>query len=384
MADISEQAVLLLDRLNQSAVALLDPLIDPQLANQPTLQARRLGDALTACAQSAERAGVRGLNYLVTLAVPHLHKLSASPDWPRAREFLEIWVGDVVAFCAGHLAADDVDPLMSGLQDLPEFPAVPAQFITLIRRRLAQDADVIAALAAAAMPASQPPGHSGDAHPDGVVRGAPQRPLDPVPVARDELEMLAQALQALADESGEMLAELAAHGRQARPELEREWLEVYAERLDHWCNAAGYVGVSPLAELARLAADSIAVWLESADDAPPGAHDRLGWLPAALAGFVLSPDDETASQLCLGLADARWPVSLARDQVDDAVAAITHLRLVGSRQVQALQSEITPSDLSLAIPADADPRVLDNLLIELPPLSARLSESVVQVLQGEP
>ena len=84
------------------------------------------------------------------------------------------------------------------------------------------------------MPASSPPGHSGDADPGGVVRGAPQRPLDPVPVARDELEMLAQALQALADESGEMLAELAAHGREARPELAREWLDVVKRQPGPW------------------------------------------------------------------------------------------------------------------------------------------------------
>ena len=58
------------ERLNQAAAALLDPLIDPELVAQPTQQARRLAEALGLCAQAADRAGVRGLNHLATLAVP--------------------------------------------------------------------------------------------------------------------------------------------------------------------------------------------------------------------------------------------------------------------------------------------------------------------------
>ena len=420
MAEPAPASAESLDRLNQAAVGLLDPLLDPALSAQPVLQARRLADALNVCARAGESAGVRGLHYLVTLVTPQLHRLAETRSWPQARDTLGLWVGDLIAFCAGHLSPADVDPLMSGLQELPEFPSVPAQFVTLIRRRLAQDAGLIARLIESAQPppaavapaavvpadlpvpavAPEPASRSVGLARAGVRRPAPASPAAPIPVARDELAMLAQAIQALAEESAELLQALPAEyhppgplGQGAttaagapddpRTSAVREWLELFAERLGHWRNAAAYVGVAPLSSIVGLAEESVLVWLSDAAALPVDAAERLGWLPEALAGFLLSPDTPHAQRLCEGLADPRWPVALEASAVAASVAAITALSLVASRQVQARETALDAGDLSLAIPADADPRVVDNLLHELPALSAQLSAAVVGALAAD-
>jgi chemosensory pili system protein ChpA (sensor histidine kinase/response regulator) len=370
------------ERLNQAAAALLDPLVDPRLAEQPVLQARRLGEALMLCAQAAERAGVRGFSHLATLAVPHLQTLAGQGAWLPCRDAVEAWIGALIAFCAGHLPAGEAGTLMSALRELPGFPPVPPQFVTLIERRLASDAERIAGLAAVGADA----GLAGSGPVD-ARRPAPAVPEAAVPVARDELDMLAQALQALADESAALLSAMPLSAEGPADGGRREWLDLIAERLRHWINAAGYIGLAPLSDLVGLAVQSVTRWVDQAG--PVGAaadaaqRDRIAWLPGALADFLLSMAEDRARALCRGLADPRWPVALADDQVAAAVAAITCWRLVPSRQVQARDAPITEDDLSLRVPADADPQVVDNLLRELPGLSAGLADAV-QAMADDP
>ncbi|MBU6271635.1 MAG: Hpt domain-containing protein, partial [Betaproteobacteria bacterium] len=370
------------ERLNQSAAALLDPLVDARLAEQPVLQARRLGEALMLCAQAAERAGVRGFSHLATLAVPHLQTLAGQGAWLPCRDAVEAWIGALIAFCAGHLPASEAGALMAALRDLPGFPAVPPQFVTLIERRLASDAERIAGLAAAGADA----GLAG-AGPADARRPAPAMPEAPVPVARDELDMLAQALQALADESAALLSAMPLSTHGAAEGARREWLDLVGERLRHWINAAGYIGLAPLADLVGLAVQSVIRWADQPGPVGPAAdaaqRDRIVWLPGALGDFLLSMAEDRARALCRGLADPRWPVALADDQIAAAVAAITCWRLVPSRQVQAREAPITEDDLSLRVPADADPQVVDNLLRELPGLSAALADAI-QAMADDP
>lgn len=370
------------ERLNQAAAALLDPLVDPRLAEQPVLQARRLGEALMLCAQAAERAGVRGFSHLATLAVPHLQTLAGQGAWLPCRDAVEAWIGALIAFCAGHLPAGEAGTLMSALRELPGFPPVPPQFVTLIERRLASDAERIAGLAAVGADA----GLAGSGPVD-ARRPAPAVPEAAVPVARDELDMLAQALQALADESAALLSAMPLSAEGPADGGRREWLDLIAERLRHWINAAGYIGLAPLSDLVGLAVQSVTRWVDQAGPVDAAAdaaqRDRIAWLPGALADFLLSMAEDRARALCRGLADPRWPVALADDQVAAAVAAITCWRLVPSRQVQARDAPITEDDLSLRVPADADPQVVDNLLRELPGLSAGLADAV-QAMADDP
>lgn len=384
-----------LHRLHQAAAALLDPLIDPALAAQPTLQAQRLVQALGACAQAGELIGVRGLSHLVTLSVPYLQKLAEPAAWAAVRPGLDNWVGSIVAFCLGHLPASALDSLVVGVQALPGFATIPDQFVSLIRRRLALDAELIGRLAdtsreqavaawALAADAGAQTAAAGVSGPQ-ARRGAdaPVRPADPVLLARDELDMLAQALCALTEEAAD-LPGADPDSAQAAPVAEREWLALHAEHLRQWTTALGYLGAAALSALMAPVLTGVDEWLERPGTMTAAERERLSWLPAALTGFVRAPGAEAARRLCQGLTDPVWPIALAAEQLELAVAAITHLALIGSRQVQALQTPIGAADLSLAIPDDAEREVVDQWLRELPPLSAQLCESVERLIRGDP
>jgi chemotaxis protein histidine kinase CheA len=369
------------EQLNAAAAALLDPFLDPDPEAGARAQSRRLAEALTACAQAADRAGARGLNHLATLAVPHLPGLVAREDWPAIRDALEHWIGALVAYCAGHIAPHEADALVGELVRLPGMPPVPAQFVTLIGRRLADDARRIAQLAGAGAPcaALEPPPQA-----QSPTRPAPAGPAQDIEVARDELDMLAQAIRALGDESAALLATMPMPGSPvagAMPDGHDEWLELLGERLGHWSNAAGYLGLVPLVELVGCVSESLALWHRGAPDGG-AARERLRWFPAALADFLLEPGDARARPLCEGLADSCWPVRLAPEGVDDACAAITRLRLVGSRQVQPREAPVGADDLSLVTPVDADPGVLEQLLRELPALSVALGQAIDDARRG--
>ncbi len=376
------------ERLNAAAAALLDPFLDPGTDTEPDAGsggralAHRLADALAVCAQAADRAGARGLNHLATLAVPHLPNLAARPDWPAIRDALEQWVGALVAYCAGHVAPEEADALVDTLVGLPGLPPVPAQFVTLIGRRLADDAHRIARLAGTGTACAAPePAH----RPQAATRPAPAEPAQAIDAARDELDMLAQAMRALGDESAALLATMPMPGGAAGvavPDGYDEWLELFGERLGHWSTAAGYLGLVPLVELVGCVSESLAAWRRGASDGGT-ARERLRWLPASLVDFLLQPDPASARTLCEGLADPRWPVRLAPEAVEQACASISRLRLVGSRQVRARESPIVADDLSLVAPVDADPGVLEQLLRELPALSAALGRAIDAAAQGQ-
>ena len=77
------------DQLNAASVALLDPLFDPAVRDDPVALAARLAQAIGHCAHTAESVGLRGLNYLSALLVPHLQRQASAMEWPSVRERTE-------------------------------------------------------------------------------------------------------------------------------------------------------------------------------------------------------------------------------------------------------------------------------------------------------
>jgi len=410
------------ERLNQASVAMLDPLFDPSIGDDPAALAARLGDAIAHCARTAERIGLRSLNYLATLVVPYARRQAGGADWPAVRERLEGWVGDVVAFCAGQLPAAAAAHLVSDPQGWPAFPAVPEQFLTLIAGRLRQDAALIERMYGAGQltpdapgPAAQggcdrmpgaasgmqqaPPSGAGPnaqspvARADAAARESPapatasraeRRTVDlggrAVEVARDELAMLAEAVDALDDEFRAALDALV-HDR--LPAVQAvELADLQADRLTNLASAARFVGLETLAQLIELGIESLRHW-QAAGTVPPAAGVALLRLPVLLGSYLRAPQPEQAGALARALAGAEWPVALAGDEVGPVAERLSQLALVDSRQVTARVSELTPDDLSIEIPTDADAQVVDHLLRELPALSAQFSGHVEAMLAGD-
>jgi len=377
------------DRLNQASVAMLEPLYEPSLQDAPQQLAARLATAIGHCARTAESLGLRSLNYLSTLVVPYLHGQARGGDWAQARERIEGWIGDVIAFCAGQLPAAEVGQLVLAPLRWREFPIVPEQFVALITGRLRHDEQMIAAAATGDYPwsmpipegtpadaeASQPAPEPSEMTPEPAiaeeqsgrtsVRRRPSLSGQASRAARDEFLMLAEAAEALADELG---------GADA--------LQHAQDLLGNLAGATEFIGVEALAAAIGVARDALDAWAAHPAPADERAAAEIREFARHLSAYLRSPSSESAHALCALLASPDWPVGLAPEAVDELAQALASVELAASRQVAAPVAEIDEDDLSLEIPADTDMSTVDNLLRELPALSAQFSEDIERGLQG--
>ncbi|HWS75921.1 MAG TPA: Hpt domain-containing protein, partial [Quisquiliibacterium sp.] len=362
------------ERLNRASVALLDPLLEPDGEGSPAGTAARLGEAIMHCAQVADDVGLRSLNYLATLMVPFLQREAGTAGWPAARERVEGWVAQVIAFCAGHSSAAEAEQLVLDLQLWPDFPAVPAQFVNLITGRLREDAALVGELAEGVRPARALP-------------VAPEEPVAasaaPTTVARDELEMLLEAVDAIQDEILEPIGAIALPPEAGAQALVTELADLCRERLGNLAGAMRYVGLEPAADVLESCRESLAVWRDAPASAGPEAEHLLRGLVLALSAFFRAPGEPALAALQAACDDPRWPVR-APGAGAGRLDALRGLAVIGSRRVEAPGSQLQAEDVSLAVPEDADASVLDNLLRELPGLAAEFSMHVERLLSVAP
>lgn len=388
------------DRLNQSSVAMLAPLFDPALEGRPQAFADRSCAAIAACARAAEAVGVRSLGHLASLLVPYVRRQAKSADWPQVRDRLELWIGDVVGFCAGQIPEPEAARLAAELFGWPGFPAVPDQFIALIDGRLRQDARLLAEMAAAEVAQAEVQAEAGPAPaPRSPAVAAATAMLEAsessagardlrtievsgrdVEVARDELAMLAEAVDGLREEFAEAVDGLV-HDRLDAAQV-TEFADLYRDRLANLASAMRFVGLGTLAGLLDLTCENLVHWQEDPARADVPAASALSRLPGLLADFLRAPAPAQASPLVGAFAAQVWPIAIAGFDVDQVAASLARVALIESRQVTIRPADIGADDLSLAIPADADANVVDNLLRELPALSTEFSAHVERILAG--
>ncbi len=423
------------ERLGRAAHVLLEPLGDPVPPHGvgPTL-ARRM----ESCAAVADVLGIRSLNYLSALAGPHFRHRPAFDSDTDERGRAEDWISEVVAFCAGQIEPDDAPRLLQRLAALPAFAVVPPQFSMLIGDRLRADARRITQWRESALRDLDPPEPDAATIPPGVepwpVADSSPATHQPAPVvqppapvaagdpsalavspvgdvshawtgvdeptsevalpgaeapapasgvqtvARDELEMLAEAADALAAEAAPALLslEIPASGDDVVAGW-RALLDVFDEHLHRLVTAGEFVGLHRLTRSLESVRESVAAWGDAPARLDEEARRLLLMLPDALARYLRQPDDPNAAEFQSLLADPAWPAGAPA--ADVAVPPLPALQIVRTRQVASPAATPGGDDLSLEIPPQADRDVVQHLLTELPILAAAFSTRVRR-LQG--
>lgn len=383
-----------LEALDAAAVALLEPVVIGDAGWR-----RALDEALAAFGAAATQAGFDALAELAARlrtraaaagggapAAGHapadadaladgdaLVEGDALADDEALRATAGNWAADLLDLCAGRLEPGQVLALAG---DDPELAG-----------RVAEAARRLAALRGGDGGADGTDGADGA---DGARGSAAQATTGtPTVVARDELDILAEESLALRDELA------SADDPQAR-------LAAFADGLLRIADAAGLLGLDATsaliaarggqlqqaAEQLQQAADPLGQAADpfaQAPFAPPDAEaleSLAGDLPEALAD--LFREGAAAPQALRLMADPRWPAPLESSAIEAVAAEFGGLRQVASRQVQAAEPTLDERDLSLAIPPDADPSVVDSLLHELPALSAQLGERIAAFEAGDP
>lgn len=316
----------------------------------------------------------------------------------------EGWVGDAIAFCSGQLGSDDSANLVGRLRDWPGLDAqLTPERASALAMRLRADAHRIAQATRASLP--PPEGDAGAAARAGEVRfpfeaeaaqeaePGPGAELPPeagspsgtgpshaaaiAPGARleigiDELQMLAEAAAQLDEEFAEALSD----------GIDFESFAQIGDAIERYASAIAYVGLVPASDALFAWSRNLERFAQEPDAFGAGHHALLARLPSHWATLFTTPTYETARDALAPLADASWPVPVDPPTLDAARRAFASIVTVGSRRVAAPELEVDDEAMSLAIPPDADREVVDNLLRELPVLSAEFALAVERAQSG--
>ncbi|MEZ5602852.1 MAG: response regulator [Burkholderiaceae bacterium] len=358
-----------------------------------------LASALDRLAEAALDLELIGLGHAVGLLRAHLLGVARPDDVALELASAEGWVSDAIAFCSGQLPVDEAPTLIERLRDWPGLgERVTPELVAPIASRLRQDAERIAAATIASMqavgaaddlrePAAMPPGM--EEVPAPMVAGhedSRRRPEGPKPArwrsARTDSRCSPRrratrgGVRAGA-RRGRRPRRIAPRTRRGSPTPSRPaptrssaspvrsatsaWrrFRPYSRRLRARCTLAS--------EPARF------------DD----RHRRLlAQVAPAWVRLFQEPSPQAAREALGPLGDSAWPIPAHRESIDAAMAQFASLATVASRRVAAAEQPVDERDLSLQIPLDADRSVVENLLRELPALSAEFSSCIDRMASG--
>jgi chemosensory pili system protein ChpA (sensor histidine kinase/response regulator) len=202
-------------------------------------------------------------------------------------------------------------------------------------------------------------------------------------ISSELLEILAAEVAQIDESSTDMLAVASAESGDA--DSRREALTNYAEEIGRLADAAEAVGLGGLHQVCAHVQANI---LELA------VHDRAlydgeqaviaGW-PAVVSAYLSAITDRAACRsLAEYLQDARWPNPLPAEESAPLVEVLAAPTPVAEEMVgETRQESASPEDVSLALPEDVNPELLDSLLQELPSQTAELSAAIQRLAQGE-
>jgi chemosensory pili system protein ChpA (sensor histidine kinase/response regulator) len=159
--------------------------------------------------------------------------------------------------------------------------------------------------------------------------------------------------------------------------------------LDNYADLLGRLGVaSKSIELSALHAvfARLAYTLHATtEEIRPEQYALLKQLPGRVAAYLHMPRDEsTAAALVDLLADTAWRTPVSGEAVRQWLASLVDVEIVATEKPQVeRQSRAEAEDVSLALPDDINPELLDGLLQELPVQTAAFTSAIERLATGQ-
>jgi len=352
---------------------------------------------VTALACTAKQHGLLGLSYVGMLVEGALTKLITLGREATVDERLALanWPTLVLSELMGGVSGEGEGAwaVLHELRGQAWFPSVTVAQVALIERRLAQDALQLAqgasepALATALgldmdmveRPAEDMAEEIAEDMADDTIFdiGLGEAGSEPGAVTQEELAMLCDALLALQAESAPMLS--VDVGLDELPQL----FDGHIEQLHNIVNAASLVGLAGLQQVLEAILVNTAA-LQAEPEHFHGAQRTLlqAW-PALAVAYLQAPGESAPAQaLADCMAHTDWPYPADAESLVDWVAAMTSVNLVRARRSADRPAMALSAHVDLAIPSDIDRKVLDSLLVELPPHAQDFSALVQRIAQG--
>ena len=216
-----------------------------------------------------------------------------------------------------------------------------------------------------------------------------QSATDAAPGERTLSSSALELLGVIIDELPEVETALdALTGLATCPGVERELVEeAYANAinvLERVAAAAESIGLAGLTGFCALATANL-VTRRDAPDAMDGAQPALwrGFVPALRAYLEAPLDAEPIGALAAFAADARHASPMAGDALDELQTLLGKPDFAALEvQMPARPSVATDEDVSLDVPKDVNPELLDGLLQELPQQTEEFSSAIQRLIRG--
>ena len=207
--------------------------------------------------------------------------------------------------------------------------------------------------------------------------------VPPTGVQKVDGEMLAMLGKEFSRMDDQLLQDLAATVDPQLAEDERRVaLDNYVELLQRLSIAADSIAMTALgAVFARLASMLSAPGTEARQE----QYALMQQMPARVAAYLGSPANETAAaDLAALLADTAWIEPVAADVLPQWEQSLLAVEIVAVEKPQAeRQSQASAEDVSLALPDDINPELLDGLLQELPVQTAAFTAAIERLATGQ-
>ena len=167
--------------------------------------------------------------------------------------------------------------------------------------------------------------------------------------------------------------------------VRNEALSSYAEHLERLGDASGSIGLTGLQQVCGSLRNNLNHL--AAQDHPLTADQREAvqtWPDLALNYLQALNDRPACAALANHLRDARWPQPLAAADVDLLIERLAAAKLVTEEaETEIRPRQATAQDVSIQLPVDVNPELLDGLLQELPNQAAEFSASIQRLATGD-
>lgn len=211
-----------------------------------------------------------------------------------------------------------------------------------------------------------------------------QHPLPQDPPSYHELPQAALELVELLGSEFAQIREETQNGFAAGPATYAQTIEETTASLERFAGASEAVGLEGLNAVCNgLSAN---LQLTALDEHNVGELQmaRASRALERVADYVAAPGDPMASAaLVEELRDSAWPQPIARDEADAIEERLRSPDFAVLEEEKVVRAEHAQSDdVSLTLPDDVDPDLLDGLLQELPAQTAEFSASVQRLSAG--
>ncbi|TVR64600.1 MAG: response regulator [Candidatus Competibacteraceae bacterium] len=197
------------------------------------------------------------------------------------------------------------------------------------------------------------------------------------------LDILRAEIEQIAEDADGVLA--LASAADSTPTARDEALSGYAEQLERLGDAAASVGLLGLRQVCAGLQTNLKHLAGQSDPLTAEQHTLLtSWTLPALAYLRALDDRSTGATLARCLEDAGWPQPLSTAKVAPLIELLVSAKLVTEEEgAEARPRQAQPEDVSLELPEDVNPELLDGLLRELPGQAADFSAAIQRLATGE-